>query len=134
MFGSDPDLANEGNVEIVNALYETESFSLPLLFRVGLAWSAVSTADHTIIFSGDASHPNDNSEYVNVGAEYDFRDLLALRIGYKNLFETDGEQGLTAGAGLKIRLDRSLAAQFDYAFADFGRLEATHWFTVGLQF
>jgi hypothetical protein len=134
MFGTDPDELNQGNVEVVNAAYETNQFSLPLLFRVGLAWDAVVLGSHTLVLSTDAAHPNDNSEYVNLGAEYDFRELLALRIGYKNLFETDGEQGLTAGAGLNIRLDRALAAKVDYAYADFGRLNATHWFTVGLEF
>ena len=107
---------------------------MPLLFRVGLAWDAVAMGDHTVVLSTDAAHPNDNSEYVNIGGEYDFRGLFALRAGYKSLFETDGEQGLTLGAGLKIRLERALAAQIDYAYADFGRLEATHWFTIGLTF
>ena len=35
---------------------------------------------------------------------------------------------------MNLRLERSLAARIDYAYADFGRLEATHWFTVGLEF
>ena len=134
LFGTDPDLNNQGNVEIVNAAFETDSFDLPLMFRVGLAWNAVAVGDHSINLSTDATHPNDNSEYVNLGAEYDFRELFALRVGYKNMFETDGEQGLTFGAGLNLRLERALAAQIDYAYADFGRLNATHWFTVGLLF
>ena len=108
--------------------------SLPLLFRVGLAWDAVASADHTITFLTDAAHPNDNSEYVNVGGEYVFRDLISLRVGYKNLFEVDGEQGLTFGGGLNVRIDRSLRFIADYAYADFGRLDATHWFSVQLGF
>jgi hypothetical protein len=134
LFSTDPDPQNQGNVEIVNSRYETDSFPLPLVFRVGLTWEAVTNDTHTILLTTDAAHPNDNSEYVNLGAEYDFRGLFALRGGYKNLFEVDGEQGLTFGAGLNIRIDRTLKAQFDYAYADFGRLEQTHWFTVGLDF
>lgn len=134
LFSEDPDPSNQGNVEIVTAAFDTESFPLPLMFRFGLSWDAVTMADHTVTLSTDAAHPNDNSEYVNLGAEYDFRDLFAMRVGYRNLFEVDGEQGLTFGAGLKLRLDRSLSAVFDYAYADFGRLEQTHWFTVGLTF
>ncbi len=134
LFSEDPDPTNQGNVEIVTAAFDTGSFPLPLLFRFGLSWDAVLLADHTITFQSDAAHPNDNSEYVNLGAEYDFRDLIALRVGYRNLFEEDGEQGLTFGGGLNLRLDRSLSAKFDYAYADFGRLEQTHWFTVGLTF
>ena len=33
----DPDQDNEGNVEFVNAVYETDYFPLPLIFRVGLS-------------------------------------------------------------------------------------------------
>jgi hypothetical protein len=107
---------------------------MPLMFRIGLSWDAISTSNHRIRVLTDASHPNDNSEYVNLGAEYSFRDLIAFRGGYKNLFEEDGEQGLTFGAGINVRLDKALRARFDYAYADFGRLESTHWFTVDLQF
>ena len=134
LFSQDPDLAGEGNVEIVNASYLMEEHPLPLMFRIGISWDAIATPDHRIIMLTDASHPNDNSEYINVGTEYAFRNLIALRAGYRNLFETDGEQGLTFGAGLNLRLDRSLRVRFDYAYADFGRLEATHWITVDLAF
>jgi Type IX secretion system protein PorV len=134
LFSQDPDQQNQGNVDIVNARYETDSFPLPLVFRIGLTWEPVTNANYTIRFNTDASHPNDNSEYMNVGAEYDFRDLLALRGGYKNLFEQDGEQGLTFGGGLNVRLDRSSKVQIDYAYADFGRLQQTHWFTLGIDF
>lgn len=134
IFSEDPDPSNEGNVDIVNSQFLTEKFDLPLLFRIGLAWDAFNTENHRLRLLTDAAHPNDNSEYVNVGGEYSFRDLIAFRGGYRNLFEEDGEKGLTFGAGLNVRIDRSLRARFDYAYADFGRLEATHWFTFDLQF
>ncbi|MFQ5569812.1 MAG: PorV/PorQ family protein [Rhodothermales bacterium] len=134
LFSEDPNPTIDGNVEIVNAQFTTDRHPLPLLFRVGLAWDAYQTSDHRIMISTDAAHPNDNSEYVNVGAEYSFRGLIALRAGYRHLFEEDGEQNLTFGAGLNLRLDRALRARFDYAYADFGRLDQTHWFTVDLAF
>ena len=134
LFSEDPNPNTDGNVEIVNAQFSTDRHPLPLLFRVGLAWDAYRTADHRLLVSTDAAHPNDNSEYLNLGAEYSFRDLLALRGGYRNLFEKDGEQGFTFGAGLNLRVDRSLRARFDYAYADFGRLTQTHWFTMELAF
>ncbi len=134
LFSEDPNPNNEGTVEIVNAQFRMDQHSLPLLFRVGLAWDAYQTADHRLMISTDAAHPNDNSEYLNLGAEYSFRDLISLRAGYRNLFEEDGEQGLTFGAGLDLRLDRSLRTRLDYAYADFGRLTQTHWFTMNLAF
>ncbi|NNF04065.1 MAG: PorV/PorQ family protein [Rhodothermales bacterium] len=134
IFSSDPSPDQEGNVEIVNSEYKMDEFALPLMFRVGLAWDAVATNDYRIVILGDAAHPNDNSEYINTGAEINFRDLLYLRAGYRNAFEVDGEQGVTFGGGLNIRIDRSVRAQIDYAYADFGRLEQTHWYTFNLRF
>ena len=134
LFSEDPSPNTDGSVEIVNAQYRMDAHSLPLLFRVGLAWTAVHMGDHTIVVTTDAAHPNDNSEYINAGMEYDFRRLLSFRAGWRNLFEADGEQGLTAGGGLNVRIDRRLRAGFDYAYADFGRLTQTHWFTVNLDF
>jgi hypothetical protein len=134
LFSEDPNPNQDGNVEIVNAELQTDEHPLPLLFRVGVALDAVQFAGHRVLLTTDAAHPNDNSEYINLGGEYSFRDLVALRVGYRNLFEEDGEQGLTFGGGLSLRVDRSLRARIDYAYADFGRLDQTHWFTVDLTF
>lgn len=134
LFSEDPNPNQDGNVDIVNSEYATDRFALPLLFRVGLSLDAVQQGDHRVLLSTDAAHPNDNSQYINLGAEYAFRELVSLRAGYRNLFEEDGEQGLTFGGGLALRVDRSLRARIDYAYADFGRLEQTHWFTVDLTF
>ena len=134
LFSTDPGQNQSGNVEVVNAEFLTDAHPLPLLFRVGLAWDAVRTADHRVVVLTDAAHPNDNSEYLNVGGEYSFRDLVFLRGGFRNVFETDGEQGLTLGAGLNLRVDRTVRVRFDYAFADFGILEQTHWYSFNLTF
>ncbi len=134
VFSIDPAPEQDGTVEIVNSEYLTEKAPLPLIFRVGMALDAVHTADHRVLLATDAAHPNDNSEYINLGAEYTFRELISLRAGYKNLFERDGEQGLTMGGGLNLRLDGAMRVRVDYAYADFGRLEQTHWFTLDLAF
>ncbi len=134
LFSEDPSPNTTGTAEIVNAQYRTDGFSMPLIFRVGLAWDAVDTGTHRIVLTSDAAHPNDNAEYINAGAEYMFRDLIAFRAGYRNLFEPDSEQGLTVGGSLMIRINRDLVTKFDYAYADFGRLTQTHWLTVNLSF
>lgn len=134
VFSHDPTPGQDGVVEIVNSEFLMEEHPLPLLFRIGLSWDAVNFSDHRIVLSTDAAHPNDNHEYVNFGGEYDFRGIVALRAGYRNMFEQDGEQGWTFGGGLNLRIDGGLRARFDYAYADFGRLDATHWFTVDLGF
>jgi len=134
LFSEDPSPNTDGTAEIVNAQYRMDAHSLPLIFRVGVAWDAYDTGTHRLLITTDAAHPNDNAEYINSGIEYSFRELLSIRFGYRNLFEPDGEQGLTAGASLQLRVDRSLRTSFDYAYADFGRLTQTHWFTVNIGF
>ena len=134
LFSTDPGVDEEGNVEIVNALYKMDEYAMPLLFRLGVAFDAVRTSDHHVVLLTDAAHPYDNREFLNVGAEYRFRDLISLRTGYRNLFDPDSEQDLTWGGGLNLRLSRSLRTQFDYAYAAFGRLGATHWYTFNLAF
>jgi len=134
LFSEDPSPNTIGTAEIVNAQYRTDSFSMPLIFRVGLAWDAINDGTHRIVVMTDATHPNDNAEYVNAGAEYTFRNLISFRAGYRNLFEPDTEQGITAGSSLMVRIHRDLSTRFDYAYADFGRLTQTHWFTFNLSF
>ena len=134
LFSEDPNPTAAGTVEIVNAQYRMDQHALPLLFRIGLAWDAYDAGTHRLVVSMDAAHPNDNAEYVNAGMEYDFRNLIAFRAGFRSLFEPDSEQGLTAGASLNVRVDHRLKVGFDYAYADFGRLTQTHWFTVNLAF
>ena len=51
-------------------------------------------------FAVDATHPNDNTEYVNSGLEVSWREIIFGRVGYKSLFLRDSEQGLTWGFGV----------------------------------
>jgi hypothetical protein len=86
-----------------------------------------------LLLSIDLLHPNDDMESVNLGAEYVFMNLFALRGGYKALFASDSEEGLCLGAGFLAGIG---ATQFriDYAYKDFGRLNDVQMFTVGLKF
>ena len=134
LFSEDPNPTTTGTAEIVNAQYRMDAHPLPLIFRVGLAWDAFDSGTHRLLIAADAAHPNDNAEYVSTGLEYSFREIFSLRFGYRNLFEPDTEQGLTAGASIQLRVDRRLRTSVDYAYASFGRLSETHWFTLNLSF
>jgi len=82
----DPDQQNQGNVEFVNALYETTYFPLPLIFRVGVAGELIQNDKLRLSFGIDALHPNDNSESINTGLEFAFSETFFLRTGYATLF------------------------------------------------
>lgn len=134
-FSDDPDPTNQGNVEFINALYETDHYPLPLNFRVGIA-SEVYQADNLRVSAGiDAQHPNDNAESINGGAEVAVNETVFLRAGYSTLFRTDTEEGLTLGGGIHYRLwGGSTLVKIDYAYADFGLLENVQRFSIGVKF
>ncbi|MGH7492085.1 MAG: PorV/PorQ family protein [bacterium] len=134
-FSQDPDPQREGNVELVNALYETDKYSLPLAFRVGLATELIKNENLRLTAGLDALHPNDNTESLNLGAELAFSELLFLRGGYGTLFRKNTEEGGTLGGGLHYRLwGSNTMLKIDYAYADFGLLENVQRFSLAVEF
>jgi len=111
----------------------TESFSLPVFFRVGLGLPVNLNSKNRLLLAVDAFHPSDNTESVSLGAEWTFVDTFSLRGGYQNLFLEDSEVGLTLGAGLNYDFGGYMF-RFDYGWADYGRLENTQRFTLGVTF
>lgn len=78
----------------------------------------------------DALHPNNNSESVNVGAQYrysipSFGDVF-LRGGYKALFMVDSHYGFSVGGGFRYILMNNVALRIDYAYRDIGLLGKMH--------
>ena len=131
-YDSDPDV--HGNHPTLPAELRMGSFGLPTLFRVGLSYSVSITDWNQLIVSSDAMHTNDNTERINLGAEWMFLNSFAVRGGYRDLFLDDLEGGLVLGAGAKVGFAGTTNVSFDYAWADYGRLNNTHRFTVGLHF
>jgi len=131
----DIDPTRYGNNPNLNADLQTDSYDLPLMFRVGISYDALQDLrNHSLILALDALHPSDNVESMNMGAEYLFHNMIALRAGYKELFSRDSEQGLTFGAGFQRKLIGTLNLQVDYAYQSFGRLTSVNKFTVLLGF
>ncbi|MDR3628532.1 MAG: PorV/PorQ family protein, partial [Ignavibacteriaceae bacterium] len=56
----DPDATKAGNNANIPAEYYTDSFPLPLTFRIGLAMDVLRLEENTITVAVDALHPNDN--------------------------------------------------------------------------
>ena len=123
-----------GNNDRVPANLQTDRWPLPLTFQFGLAMEAFKSPLNRLTLAADAIHPNDNTESVNLGTEYAFREMLFLRAGYSSLFLRDGEAGLTFGAGFANRFVGGVLVQVDYAYADFGRLENVQRFSLSLSF
>jgi hypothetical protein len=133
-FNYDADPDKYGDHPRLPAELRMGSFGLPTLFRVGLSYSLKLTDWNQIIISSDAMHSNDNAERINIGGEWLFLNTFAVRGGYRDLFLEDIEGGLVLGAGAKVGFSGSSNISFDYAWADYGRLNNTHRFTVGIHF
>jgi len=112
------------------AMYETEEYPLPLHFQVGV--SAVPYRDDMITWfvAGDVTHPNDNSERVNVGTEVGFFDRVFVRGGYRYNYD---KEDITFGAGVAVPLGLS-RIMVDYAYCRYDLLPSIHRFSVGLDF
>ena len=118
----------------VPSLYKTEAYDLPLTFRLGLSMDAVKTENLRATVAVDATHPNDNTEYVNSGLELAFDEMFFGRIGYKSLFLQDSEQGLTWGAGFRYEMSANTSLKIDYAFADYGRLKNVQYVAISIGY
>ncbi len=112
--------------------YRTVGFDLPLAFRIGVAYEFRATDDLRVTTALDATHPNDNTEYLNTGLEVAWSEILFARIGYKSLFLRDSEQGLTWGLGFHYGIANVATIKLDYGFADYGRLDNVQYLTFGL--
>lgn len=126
----DPDPGREGDNPRLPGSLATEDFSLPILFRVGMAYPVAMGEAGALSLAFDAYQPSDNTPSMSVGAEYRFRDVVAFRGGYEKLFEQDSEKGLTLGGGLGMRLGTARLT-FDYAWARHDRLGNPQRFTLG---
>jgi hypothetical protein len=130
----DIDDVTAGNNGNINADLRTDAFDLPLLFRVGVSADILKGIGRDrLILAVDALHPNDDTEGVNAGCEYVFRDRIRIRAGYKSLFARDTQQGLTLGGGLTKAIGRTGNISIDYAYQDFGVLNNTQRFSLAVR-
>jgi len=129
----DQDPSKFGGNRALPAELFTDDFPLPILFRVGLGLPITIDENNKIELAADAFHPSDNAESVSFGAEWMFFNTFAVRGGYQNLFQQDSEVGLTLGAGLRYDMN-AFKINFDYGWADYGRLEKTQRLTLGILF
>jgi len=132
LYDSDP--ANSGTNGRIPAEISTNSWSLPLTFRVGLAYRPRLGDRHQLTVAVDALHPSDDYESVNVGAEYSFDGFVAIRGGYKSIFLKDTEESFTFGVGVRQQLLGNISFLADYCYIRFGRLSYAQKITIGMGF
>lgn len=128
----------EGNYRDVGGKFSLEAWELPLIFRIGFSINPMVMGQHRLTLAMDALHPNNNSESVNIGAQYKLTIPTAgdfyLRGGYKALFMEDSEYGVALGGGIVLRMMHNLGLKVEYAYRGVGILGKTHCYTIGVLF
>jgi len=104
---------------------------IPSIFRVGTSVSLMQRPEQHLIGSFEFSHPPDNSERINVGAEYAFHRYLYLRGGYNLNYDAEGVAG---GVGFHFPVSVAGMADVDYSYTDMKDLGAAHRFSLKFQF
>ena len=123
-----------GDNDQLPAELRMDEWGLPTAFRVGMSYPVKFAKDYKLILSVDGFHPNDNNESISLGGEFQILDLLYIRGGYRNLFLPALEGGAVLGGGVKASISGGYVVRFDYAWADYGRLDQAHRFTFGIGF
>jgi hypothetical protein len=142
------DISNDnGNYKDVEGQYRLQAWELPLIFRVGVSLIPLKTSHSKLCLALDALHPNNNSESINLGGEYQLllpgANQFFLRAGYRGLFMdsveyglafSDYTHGLTFGGGIYAALPNNRKVKLDYAYKSVGLLGNYSMFTVGVIF
>jgi hypothetical protein len=108
-----------------------DSYPAPTIFKLGISMVPWKTSDgsQSLTTLVQLNHPNDNAENIRLGVEYQYRNLLFLRAGYK--VNVADQNFPTAGVGLRMRVGRH-PLMFDYALDPMRFLGNVH--RVGLNF
>jgi len=110
--------------------YINEQYSLPTALRFGARTTVLSGENHLLYAVMQVARPNDANEVYNIGAEYVFYGLVALRAGYKFNYDTEDWSG---GLGLSLA-SLGINGDLDYAYTNYKYLPGTHMFTAEIGF
>lgn len=128
----------EGNYPYVPVHFTTEKWELPLIFRIGVSVYGFKTESQNLVIAVDALHPNNNSESINVGAEYNYLmpgyGEVSIRGGYKGLYMDESHYGFSMGFGLNLHFLGNNKLKLGYVYRDFDILAATHSYEFGIIF
>ena len=132
-----------GNNDKIDSHLDTQGWPLPLVFRAGISKDVLDDKMHKLTLAGDAIHPNNNYEYLNLGLEYTFMGIGSVRAGQSYVFLEEHEEDdkreemtnqFTIGAGLNYKIPRGPRIQLDYVVRDFGVLKSVGSYSLNISF
>jgi hypothetical protein len=129
----DIDPANAGNNANIATDLSTDSWTLPLVFSVGVGYDFINNEEWKFGIETDAVYPNNQSSYLNLGGEIGWNKIVYLRGGFNALGKSGRQGGLSAGIGVHYDFD-GFFAKIDYSYTDFGIFDGIQRvsFSIGL--
>lgn len=135
----DVDPSNAGNNPNIAGSFDTDSWPLPLVFTVGLAYDLNLLEQWNVTLTSDAVIPNNQSTHTNVGIEVNWNNMLFLRGGFNGLFIDKNDKlfskqsadGLTAGVGVQYDFG-DFFAKFDYSYSNLGIFNEISRFSLSI--
>lgn len=120
-----------------SAEYEEVSAPLPLIFTVGVGIDILDiiapghSANNSFLASAEFLHPNNFTERVNIGGEYKFAGLIAVRGGYQ--FNHD-LAGLSLGFGITSPSIAGAKVELNYSYSDHDVFNGVNRFSLDFKF
>ena len=119
------------------AKLQVEKYAMPISFQMGVIVDIMGTnsflikdKSNRISFVMEVNDSFDNQMRSKYGLEYEWRKILALRLGYKSNYDL---AKFAYGAGFKIPFP-GLDLRFDYALTDYGDLGYIHVTSIQIGF
>jgi hypothetical protein len=118
-----------------NIKYEEVSAQLPMSFMFGVAWDVMElfstgNRNHAFLLSTEFLHPNDYTERINLGGEYNLAGLIAIRGGYE--FNRDVASWST-GIGLTPSVGNK-KLEVNYSYSNFDVFDGVNRFSLVVSF
>jgi len=107
-----------------------ESFSAPTIFTLGAAMDVYKVKRHVFTSVIQMNHPMDDQENFVMGTEYSWKNMFALRLGYRG---TNEENKITFGAGAHFHIADNVM-KIDYSYANYNHFDMTQQITFGFEF
>ena len=110
--------------------FVNETYSLPTALRFGVLVDVLKDEMNQLVTTLQIARVNDADEQYNLGGEYVFNGMFALRAGWKFAYD---QEDVTAGFGVKLN-SLGINSVLDYAYNNFTYLPGTHTITFEVMF
>lgn len=107
------------------------SYPAPTVFQLGVSIVPLKADDKSLTVAVQLNHPGDNAENIRIGAEFEYRNILFVRAGYK--INVKDQPYPTAGVGLRARIGRH-PLHIDYSFDPTKYLGMIHRIGLSITF